>query len=50
MRMPSHAFTLSPSPQHKIYKEWKKVVEDMTAEERLMRNIPKNVTKVGALL
>jgi len=32
--------------QHKIYKEWEKVVEDMTAEERLMRNVPKNVTKL----
>ena len=31
---------------HKTYQAGTKVIENMTAEERLMRNIPKDATKV----
>ncbi len=36
-----------PSPSPRRYTAGQKVFENMTAEERLMRNIPKDATKVG---
>lgn len=35
--------------QKKIYDHGQKVIENMSAEERLMRNIPKAATKVGVV-
>lgn len=35
--------------QHKIYDAGQKIIENMTAEERLMRNIPAQASKVGRL-
>jgi hypothetical protein len=43
--MPLLSLTSSPS-QHKIYKEGSEMMENMTSEERLMRNIPKNANKL----
>jgi hypothetical protein len=36
-----------PALQHTIYKHGTAVMENMSAEERLMRNIPKAATKAG---